>query len=101
MDLGHTKDRRPEKLRFPTHWSRGLAKERSRRNLGKWRNFWYGGFGIYGEELANRAGERKPLKLCLWRREEEEDEQEMREPELELRRWTRTSWTSEAAGKRG
>ena len=65
-----------------------------------WRSFGRSGFGIHGEEFANRAGERKPLKLCLWRREEE-DEQEMREPELELRRWTRTSWTSESAGKRG
>ena len=75
MDLGHTKDRRPEKLRFPTHWSRGIVKERSRRKLGKWRNFWYGGFGIYGEELANRAGERKPLNLHSWRTEEGEEEE--------------------------
>jgi len=57
------------------HWSRGLAKERSRRKLGKWRNFWYGGFGIYGEELANRAGERKPLKLHSWQTEEGEEEE--------------------------
>ena len=71
------------------------------RTLGGWRSFGRSGFGIHGEEPANRAGERKPLKLCSWRREEEEDEQEVREPELELRRWTRTSWTSEAAGKRG
>ena len=69
------------------------------RTLGKWRSYGCSGFGIHGEELANRAGERKPLKLCLWRREEEEDEQEMREPELELRRWRRTFWTSEATSK--
>jgi len=69
------------------------------RTLGRWRSFGCSGFGIHGEELANRAGERKPLKLCLWRREEEEDEQEMREPELELRRWRRTFWTSEATSK--
>ena len=44
------------------------------RTLGGWRSFGHSGFGIHGEELANRAGERKPLKLCSWRREEEEDE---------------------------
>ena len=45
------------------------------RTLERWRSFGRSGFGIYGEELANRAGERKPLKLCPWRRGEEEDEQ--------------------------
>jgi len=29
-----------------------------------WRSSGRSGFGIHGEELANRADERKPLKLC-------------------------------------
>ena len=57
MDLELTGDRRTQNQGFPVLWSRGLAKERSRRKLGSWRNFWYGGFGRYEEELANRAGE--------------------------------------------
>ena len=40
----------------------GLVKERSRRKLEMWRNFGYGGFGSYGEELAKRAGEREQLQ---------------------------------------
>ena len=75
MDLELTGDRRPQNQGFPVLWSRGLAKERSRRKLGTWRNFWYGGFGSYGEELANRAGERELLKRRPWRTEEGEEEE--------------------------
>ena len=45
---------RPEKLRFPAIWSMRLAKEGSRRKLGRLSSFGCGGFEIRGAELANR-----------------------------------------------
>ena len=75
MDLELTGDRRPRNQGFLVLWSRGLVKERSRRKLEMWRNFGYGGFGSYGEKLANRAGERELLKRCPWRTQGGEGEE--------------------------
>ena len=48
---------RPEKLRFPVIWSMGLAKEGSRRKLGRLSSFSCGGFEIRGAELADSGGD--------------------------------------------
>ena len=53
---------RPEKLRFPAIWSMRLAKEGSRRKLGRLSSFGCGGFEIRGAELANRSDEREELQ---------------------------------------
>jgi len=53
---------RPEKLRFPAICSMRLAKEGSRRKLGRLSSFGCGGFEFRGAELANRAGERELLQ---------------------------------------
>ena len=79
VDLELTGDRRPRNQGFPVLWSRGLAKERSRRKLGTWRNFWYGGFGNYGEKLANRLETVSLLTRRSWRPGKEESEARRRE----------------------
>ena len=48
---------RPEKLRFPAIWSMRLAKEGSRRKLGRLSSFGCGGFEIRGAELADSGGD--------------------------------------------
>ena len=48
---------RPEKLRFPAIWSMRLAKEGSRRKLGRLSSFGCGGFEFRGAELAESAGD--------------------------------------------
>ena len=48
---------RPEKLRFPAIWSMRLAKEGSRRKLGRLSSFGCGGFEIRGAELTDSAGD--------------------------------------------
>ena len=57
--LGALLNQQPGNPQFPATWSIGLAKEGLRGKLGKWRNFGCGGFGIYGEELADSADERE------------------------------------------
>jgi len=66
---------RPEKLRFPAIWSMRLAKEGSRRKLGRLSSFGCGGFEIRGAELADSADEHELLRRRPWRAEEEEGEQ--------------------------
>ena len=48
---------RPEKLRFPAIWSMRLAKEGSKRKLGRLSSFGCGGFEIRGAELADSGGD--------------------------------------------
>ena len=66
---------RPEKLRFPAIWSMRLAKEGSRRKLGRLWSFGCSGFEIRGAELADSADEHELLRRRPWRAEEEEGEQ--------------------------
>ena len=49
--------RRPEKPRFPAIWSMRLAKEGSRRKLGRFSSFGCGGFEFHGKKLAESAGD--------------------------------------------
>jgi hypothetical protein len=58
---------RPEKLRFPAIWSMRLAKEGSRRKLGRLSSFGCGGFEIRGAELANRRETVSLLTRRSWR----------------------------------
>ena len=58
---------RPEKLRFPVIWSMRLAKEGSRRKLGRLSSFGCGGFEIRGAELADSGGDGELLKRRPWR----------------------------------
>ena len=58
---------RPEKLRFPAIWSMRLAKEGSRRKLGRLSSFGCGGFEIRGAELADSIDERELLRRHPWR----------------------------------
>jgi len=86
------------------HWSRGLAKERSRRKLGTWRNFWYGGFGSYGEEFTNRAGERELLQTPFMANRERRGRgrrvAEESEAGGELGRGAWSTWRRHRPGKR-
>ena len=75
VNFGRTGDRQVGNPRFPSTWPMGLAKEGSKRKLGRWVSFERSGFGIYGEELTDSANERELLKLRSWWMEEEEGEQ--------------------------
>jgi len=54
-------------LRFPAIWSMRLAKEGSRRKLGRLSSFGCGGFEIRGAELANRLETVSLLTRRSWR----------------------------------
>ena len=96
---------RPEKLRFPAIWSMRLAKEGSRRKLGRLSSFGCGGFEIRGAELADSIDERELLRRHPWRAEEGEGEPgEAQEGTRQVassgkRAWS--TWRHSTAGKPG
>ena len=105
VDLELTGDRRPRNQGFPVLWSRGLAKERSRRKLEMWRNFGCEGFEFHGEKLAESAGDSElahsPSKATREGEEEERERVNGSEAGGELGKAPGMTWRRSTAGKSG
>ena len=97
--------RRPEKPRFPAIWSMRLAKEGSRRKLGRLSSFGCGGFEIRGAELADSGGDgelaQTPSMASSRRRRRRRRGAGGSEVGGELGRGAWSTWSRSTAGKLG